>query len=360
MSLKPSTWEFSANTSEELSKVRQSFPARAKVTVAGELFQVAFLLESLAKTDLPAYPFQARHTGDNGVPDFQFIFGQKRIAVEMAKVTSQNLEHARSLQMRLPEPPSHYDVEDLCFPETFAWKLKADRNGWYKFVASRLPTEFHEWSKTWDGKTAVPHQIKKLLVQRLNSIIDGPPIENDPALADAHPRPAMFRVEGFPCDETPRNRKSWLDDALWEEMAVPINPTLMVSPFIQKDDSKMPRQKVLETGFTIPALDLGGPTLEEEHQIWLDRVWSEVQDKTAKLAGDAFCHGDEDWLVLWDRLGSAEWQLRDRVTAVSQRLQPCWKPGWFSRVLIQDEYFDWQVMFADKGATALPSAKQLK
>jgi hypothetical protein len=346
MSLKPTTWEFTAETPEQLTKVRQYLPKRAKATVAGELFQMVWLLQSLAKTDLLAYPFKARHTGENGVPDFQLESGCRRLAVEIAKVTTTNLEHARSLQMRFPDPPSHYGIDDLCSPQTFTWKLKADRDDWYRFVATRLPAEFRSWLSTWNGKEEMPDKMKELLVATLNSIIDGPAIENDPVLVRAFPRPTLFRVEGFPCEETPRDRKSWLDDALWEEMAVPINPTLMVSPFIRKNDSRMSRKEVLANGFFVPPFDLGGPTLEEEHHIWVDRVWSEVQDKTTKLAAENFSHGEEDWLVLWDRLGSADWQLAARAEAVSQRLASLWKPGWFSRVFIQDQHFEWQLMFA--------------
>lgn len=337
-----------------MANVRQSLSKGVNDTVAGELFQVAWLLESLARTEIPAYPFQAHHTGEKGVPDFQFISGHKRIAVEMVKVTSQNLEHARSLQSRLPDLSSHYHVDDICFPETFVRKIKVRVDGWYRFIASRLPEEFYQWSESWDEKTAVPPEIKELLVHTLNSIIDGPSIENDALLASAHPRPMLVRIEDFPFEETQCDRKIWLDDALWEEMALPINPTLTVNPFIRKADSRMSQQMVLETGFSIPVQEVCGPALKEEHQIWLDRVRSKIQKKTIKLAGEAFCHGDEDWLVLWDRLGSEKWQVHDRLTAVSQSFQDYWKPDWFSRVFIQDKYFDWQMMFAADGAMSLP------
>ena len=325
----------------------------AKPRVAGELFQMAWLLESLARTDLLEYPFRASHTGENNVPDFQLVSGRRRIAVEMTKVTTQNLEHARSFQAKLPDPPSHFSASNICCPESFARKLKAGRDAWSIFVAGRLALESREWLLTWNGRDKVPEGVKSDLVVALNCIIDGPPMEGDPALAHAHPRPVLIKVEGFPGGETARDRKSWLEDAFWEELAVPLNSTLMVSPFIRQDDTRMTRKEVVETGFLVPAMGIGGPTLEEEHRIWIERVFSEVEDKSTKLAGDGFCHGDEDWLVLWDRLGSEDWQLPARAEAISTRLAPCWKSGWFSRVFVQDEYFRWQIMFTAEGSCVL-------
>lgn len=354
MSPNTKRWEFTADTPERLANVHQSLPERAKATVASELLQVALLLESLVKTDIPAYPFQARYTGDSGVPDFQFIAGDRYIAVEMAKVTTQNLEHARVLQSGLSEPPSHFTAADLCYPEAFAAKLRASRNGWYRFVVRRLPPQCHAWLESWNGHDTVPDQVKESFAATLNRIIDGPPIEGDPELACALPHPEIARVEGFPCEETPRDRKGWLDDAFWEEWATPLNPTLMVSPFLREDDSRMSRKQVLETAFLVPAMPPPGPTLEEENQIWLNRVLSEVQDKTQKLAGDKFQHGNEDWLVLWDRLGTADWQLQARAAALARLLASHWKPGWFSRVFVQAGHFEWQLMFGQTETAFLP------
>jgi hypothetical protein len=55
------------------------------------------------------------------------------------------------------------------------------------------------------------------------------------------------------------------------------------SPFMRQDDSRMSRKEVLETGFLVPAMPDPGPTLKEEHQIWLNKVFCEVQDKSEKL-----------------------------------------------------------------------------
>ncbi|MBK8000420.1 MAG: hypothetical protein IPK15_17295 [Verrucomicrobia bacterium] len=347
------TWEFTASSIKELSNIRQSLPETAKPTVAGELVQMTQLIAALARTEVFRFPFRACHTGEQGVPDFRLESGTRRIGVEMAKVTSRNLEHARSLQAKLPDPPSHFASSSLCHPESFARKLKEGRDAWSKFVASQLPQHCREWNAAWNGNDKVSDDVKADLVLVLNSIVDGPPIADDPELTRAFPQPVVIKVEGFPCGETCRDRKSWLEDAFWESLAVPLNPTLMVSPFIQEDDTAMSRNEVMNAAFVLPALGIGGPTVEEERQVWVQRVCSEVEDKGGKLMAGKFAHADEYWLVLWDRMGTPEWELPSRVRAVSQRLASCWKPGWFSRVFIHDEHFEWQVMFTAAGSSNL-------
>lgn len=308
MSSDSTSWEFSANTPGELAKVDQAWPNPSSATVAGELFQMTHLLKALARTELLEYPCTAKHIGDTGVPDCELTSGSRNMSLEMAKVTTTNLEHARALQMKLPDPPSHFKEADLIYPDTFALKLKTSRNGWYRFVADRLHAECRTWLSTWNGRDTIPSSIKMTFVETLNSIIDGPAIKDDPALCGAFPPVIFVAVEGFPSEEKPRHRKEWLEEAFWEEWARPINPTLMISPFVRENDSRMTRAEVLEAGFIVAAMPALGPTLEQEYQIWLRKVLSEIEDKTQKLKSPNFRHGDEDWLVLWDRLGAPDFR----------------------------------------------------
>ena len=64
----------------------------------------------------------------------------------------------------------------------------------------RLSQEYRAWLATWNGTDELPGEMKVLLVARLNSIIDGPAIEEEPLLAIAFPRPMMTKVAGFPRD----------------------------------------------------------------------------------------------------------------------------------------------------------------
>jgi hypothetical protein len=198
--------------------------------------------------------------------------------------------------------------------------------------------------------------MKELLITGLNSIIDGPQIEGNPALVGASPTAELIKAEGAYCEETPHDRKKYLDDAFREELATPINRTLIISGFLRQKDPRMDRKEVLSTAFLVPTLGLSGPTLEEECKIWIEKVSAEVQDKTTKLYGGKFCHCDEDWLVLWDRLSIAACQPDGRADAISQVLKPHWKPNWFSRVFIQDQYFKWQWMFTPSSMRILPAS----
>jgi hypothetical protein len=343
-------WEFTANSREEVAAIRASLPDFATSTVAGELFQITRLLASLARADLVEYPLKARHTGENSVPDFHLQIGKSHVSVETAKVTTSNLEHARSLQMRLPAPSTHFSASDICYPDSLARKLKRGAGARFRFVGSRLSHDCRAWLATWNGRDPVPTPIKELLAADLNSIIDGPEISKEPALANAFPRPD---VDGT---EKPRDRKDWLEEVFWEELAHPINPTLMVSPFIRQADPRMTRTEVLEAGFISDSMEPNWTTVPEERQIWIEKVLSEVEDKSQRLAsGGDFRHGDQDWLLLWDRLSTPDWDLSARADALSQQLALRWKPGWFSLLFVQDEYFRWQLMFTASGIVALPN-----
>jgi hypothetical protein len=68
--------------------------------LAYETEQMANFLEMLARSPFPRYPVRVTHTS-KCVPDFQLTFGKRRIAVELTRIKSQDLEHARALQPRL-------------------------------------------------------------------------------------------------------------------------------------------------------------------------------------------------------------------------------------------------------------------
>ena len=96
--------------------------------------------------------------------------------------------------------------------------------------------------------------------------------------------------------------------------------------------------------------------MAQARKIWLEKVSTELVDKSAVLARTTFRHGDEDWLVLWDRFGTAEWEVEQRASALTGVLAPEWRANWFSRVFLQDEYFSWQLMFTSSGTSLLPNA----
>jgi hypothetical protein len=369
----------------------------------------------------------------------------------------------------------HFCPADICMPEEFASKLKHGRCKWACFVVSRLNPDCWRWLEGWCGQDPVPKPIVEMFAESLNSIVDGPEISGSEALSGAMPPAALVEFDGFRSEETFRDRKCWLEEAFWDCMRLPINPTLMVNPFIQPlwkdwefcvEDLNMNgtlvasrlrvrsdgvskhiwagldattreelealqqesspsdrlrqevvgrlnglvsgdliwaedlfhgvdlrtktrtmlavnpiggklhelnrllledayplelsrcrsrKREIVETGFLVPAQDFGSD-ISQEREIWLERVLEEISDKSRTHAGGDFQHGNEDWLLLVDRLGTPDWDLSYRTRALSHRLAKEWRGKWFTRIFIQDEDFEWQIMLTPDGASRLPAA----
>ena len=123
------------------------------------------------------------------------------------------------------------------------------------------------------------------------------------------------------------------------------NRTLSISSLYREGAQRRSRQRVIEEGFLTQIEDFG-VSPEEHDRIWSRTLGETLIKKTAALARANFDHGHEDWLVLWDKVGTPDWQLEGRLETVRQTLQGYWVPSWFSRVFLQGQYFPWQVMFS--------------
>src|SRR5437899_6202827 len=92
--------DFTATSPEELAKIGDAlFKARTQKHL-DEQVQMTRLLEALAETSILQFPLRVRHTGERDVPDFQLESCGHSIAVEVAKITVQDVEHARGLQRK--------------------------------------------------------------------------------------------------------------------------------------------------------------------------------------------------------------------------------------------------------------------
>jgi hypothetical protein len=355
---------FNASNPEELGRIGESLLKARKQNALDEQVQMTRLLEQLANTDILQYPISVLYTGENAVPDFQLQAGLRCIAVETAKLTSQNWEHAISLQRTLPPPPTHYDETHLVNSKGFFYCLKAsiredlseDISAWPKFVMKRLPSVCREWLAGWNGGDAVPKEMIRQAILTLNGIIDGPPIAGDSDLQNASPKPELFECDEFTIEERPGHRKKWLDEAFRDYLAHPCDGVLMDGAFMS-DSPRMKRQEVMRAGFVIP-VSPNPLTIEKRDAFWIERFRAEINDKSKILSKEQFVHGDEDWLLLWDRLRTPEWRLGQRGQDVSSELQSFWATHWFSRVFIQDYGFRWLLMFTATGVRTFPSDPQ--
>ena len=207
-------WDFTADSTDELAKVGKKLLKASKQKFLDEQLQMTRLLEFVSSTCIFQFPVRLRHTGEMGVPDFQIESGGRRIAIELAKITAQDVEHARGLQ----------------------------RKG--------------------------------------------------------------------------------------------LKRTLDISSLYRKKSEPRTKDEVIKEGFSTPTWSFG-VTPGELNEIWLKEIANQLDEKTAVLRRNNFEHGDEDWLVLWDRIETDEFEIKPRMEAVNGLLASRWEPGWYSRVFVQ-------------------------
>lgn len=94
-------WDFIANSPDELAKVGKNLlNNETRQTFLDEQWQMSRLLEAMSSESIFEYPLKVRHTGGESVPDFQVESGGRRIAIELAKIAVQDVEHVRGLQRK--------------------------------------------------------------------------------------------------------------------------------------------------------------------------------------------------------------------------------------------------------------------
>jgi len=132
--------------------------------------------------------------------------------------------------------------------------------------------------------------------------------------------------------------------------------TLSASELLPTGGGPRSRSDVIRDGFGVkPFVFL--LSVQEEERIWTDGARESLNAKTAVLARADFAHGDEDWLVLVDSAGGVPEEAHGRRDSFSRLLVGFWKPGWFSRVFLQDNFYRWQMMFMARESTVLAGPK---
>ena len=129
--------------------------------------------------------------------------------------------------------------------------------------------------------------------------------------------------------------------------------TLSVSSLYPRREGPRRRADVVAEGFGLPAM-VFPQSIEEEERAWMMQAKGSLEAKTAVVARKDFAHGDEDWLVLGDAVGVDRSGFEGRRSGLGQLLASFWRPGWFSRVFVQDSYFRWQAMFTPGDWVLLP------
>jgi len=233
--MKNDQWDFIANSPEELAKVGNELLKASKQNFLDEQVQMSRFLESMSSSSIFQYPVRVQHTGECEVPDFQIESGGRRIAIELAKITVPDLEHARALQ----------------------------RNG--------------------------------------------------------------------------------------------LKRTLNISSLYRRKQKPRTKNEIIKEGFLIQPLRLDGVSPAELHKIWIHEVKTQVDKKTTVLRRNDFQHGDEDWLVLCDLIGTDEFEIKSRMEIVKGLLTPCWRLDWYSRMFVQQiEFPAFLAVFSEAGLASIP------
>ena len=154
------------------------------------------LLEAMSVASIFEFPLKVRHTGVGGVPDFQVESGGRRIAIELAKIAVQDVEHVRGLQ----------------------------RKG--------------------------------------------------------------------------------------------LKQTSAISSLYRKKSKPRTKDEVFKEGFSNQPFRFG-VSPQELNEIWIDELKIQLNEKSVVLAEKRFEHGHEDWLVLWDRIETDEFEIKPRMEAVN-------------------------------------------
>jgi len=227
-------WDFTAGSPEQLAKVGRKLFTATKQKFLDEQLQMTRFLEAMSLSSMLEFPVQVRHTGENAVPDFQIESGERRIAIELAKITVQDMEHALGLQ----------------------------RNG--------------------------------------------------------------------------------------------VKRTVHISSLYRQKSEPRTKDEVIKEGFSIPTWTFG-VSPKELNEIWIKEVATQLDKKTAVLQGNQFERGDENWLVLWDRIETGEFEIKSRIEAVKSLLASRWKSDWYSRVFIQQiEILPFLAIFSEDEFSSIP------
>lgn len=354
--------EYTAAASSDLVSIGTAlFQPRGNQNRLDEQVSMTRLLEIVALTHLLEFPARICHTPD-AVPDFLIDTPDRRIGVETAKIANQNLEHARDLQRRATpiQPRTSYAERDIADAASLANRLRLGADPCAKHVVAGLSSAVQALLASHQVFQPISVELRIALVDRLNEIVHGPPLWQVPEFTDLPSAPLLAELGADRPEAYHRiDNRMLLDEAFDPELAQPTNWTLMPNRFLGTERRPMRRPEVFNTGFML-GQEERGLALLEEHVVWLLTALCEVRDKTERLEAGAFRRSEENWLVLWDRLGSAEWQMESRMAGLSNFLAGCWTPDWFSRVFVQAEHFEWQAMLTWSGWAPLPTGGAAK
>jgi hypothetical protein len=127
---------------------------------------------------------------------------------------------------------------------------------------------------------------------------------------------------------------------------------LSVTSLLPKPGGPRKKRDIIQDGFGMPTW-LFPSSPEDDERVWLNQARESLDAKTKVLGRKDYARGDENWLVLLDPIGTIYPELQTRKDNFSVLLAEFWSAEWFSRVFLQDIYYDWQMTFTSRESVVL-------
>lgn len=120
-----------------------------------------------------------------------------------------------------------------------------------------------------------------------------------------------------------------------------LNAVLTSTELLRAGHQLMPRDEVVRKGFCIAQNSIP-PTFLESDSLWCEQFKIVTSRKMAILSAGGYQCGDENWLLLWDKIGTPRWRIERRLTHLQEWAASIRKPNkHFDQILIQAEDFAW-------------------
>ncbi len=129
--------------------------------------------------------------------------------------------------------------------------------------------------------------------------------------------------------------------------------TLGISSLLRRNAKRRSKAEVVAEGFGMQQF-VFSVSPQEHREIWIGETAARLDDKSRVLRSAQFQHGQEDWLLLWDRIGTADWEVQARIQTFGEPLSARWNRDWYSRVILQAGHFEWHFAFDATGPVRLP------
>lgn len=129
--------------------------------------------------------------------------------------------------------------------------------------------------------------------------------------------------------------------------------TLSTTPLLRRPDPTTSRSERLNDAFTTPSMlfpnDIAG-----EDSYWHEQALAIIERKRLHLNQPDYGRGQENWLLLWDKLSSTKNELSHRVARIEGALWNEWKADFFTRLIVEQAQFSCFAILSKQGTTWLP------